>query len=175
MVLFAACDLDAAVQAERVSQRHLPRSGGRSEGQEGVEVAWQRPRSELSLRQFRLGRGALVLLRVDAGRRELPHRGRGATGGGAAVLHPAVDLLLVPRLLRATGQLRSEPGAGSGGRAARSRPVAAVAAERPGAGCDGRARPLRRQRAPTGDPAIRRRALQLVRAPLTPALLELTG
>src|SRR3989442_1998403 len=54
MVLFAACDLDAAVQAERVSQRHLPRSGGRSEGQEGVEVAWQRPRSELSLRQFRI-------------------------------------------------------------------------------------------------------------------------
>src|SRR5947209_20186752 len=73
----------------------------------------QRARSELPLRQLRIGRGPLVLLYIHAGRRELPDRRRRAQGDGAAVLHPALELLLVLRHLCAPRQLRqfAAPGA----------------------------------------------------------------
>ena len=104
-------DLDAALQAELVPQRDLPRPRRRPEGQESVEVARQRARPELALRHVRLGRGPLVLLHLDAGRRELPDGRRSARRRSSAVLHPALELLLVLRHLRAARRLR--PGRGA--------------------------------------------------------------
>src|SRR5439155_10009727 len=131
LVLHAACDLDAAFQAERLPQRHLPRARGRSEGKESFEVARQRARPQLLVRKLRVRRGALVFLHVDPDRRELPDRSGYAAGNRAAVLHTAVELLLVLRPLRAA-RFRSGAAFGADRPAARPGSLAPLQVEHAG-------------------------------------------
>ena len=143
-------------------------------GKKAVEVARQRARPELPLRQLRLGRGALVLLHVHAGRRELPHRRR----------HAARRPCSSSSSRCGTATRSSSPTRGSTTSTPRSRPFRSPSGTCSTAGCCRGSAGLVRTAVSGGldrydaneparpHPALRRRPVELVHPALAPPLLE---
>ncbi len=173
LVLLAARRLDPGLRPHELPELRLPRPDPRPGGPEDVEEPRQRCRPVGGPLRPRRGRAPLVLLHRPAALGGLPLLDRDRGRGGPPVPEPALEHLLVLGALRERGE--AGPGHGPAGAGARRRfgprqvdPVRAPGAERAGRGRDGRLQ-LHPRRA--GARAVRRAPLELVRAPLPPALL----
>ena len=166
LVLLADRRLDAAVRPRAVPDRALPRAHRRPAGQEDVEVARQHRRAVGGHPAPRRRRVPLVLPDLQAAVGRLPVLDRDGRRVRAPVPAPALEHV---RLLRALRERQRRDRAGRAGD--RARPLGDLAAERDdrrGARADGG---LRRDARRPGDRRVRRRAVELVRAPLAAALL----
>ena len=167
LVLLADRDLDAAVRPRALPDRALPRPHRRPAGQEDVEVARQHRRALGGHPPPRRRRVPLVLPDLQAAVGRLPVLDRDGRRVRAPVPAPALEHVRLLRPLRERERDRPAPGAPGD----RARPLGDLAAERDdrrGPRADGG---LRRDARRPGDRGVRRRALELVRAPLAPALL----
>ena len=165
LVLLAAGGVHAALRAQLVRDRALPRADPRSGGSEDVEVEGQRGGALGRARHPRRGRLPLVLLHLEAAVGRLPLLARHGGRVGAPVPEDAVEHL---RLLRA---LRERHGRGGRGRGDRPRPLDAlpgVRRHRAGDRADGG---LRHDVRGPGHRRAGGRSLQLVRAPVAAPLL----
>ena len=163
LVLLAARRLDAALRPRAVRERRLPRAHPRRRGPEDVEVQGQHRRALGGDRPLRRRRVPLVLLHLQAavGRLPLLDRRRSARACACSCAScgtPTRSCALPSRE-----------------RDGRARPTldrwVALAAERDRRGGDRAPRGLRRDERRPRDRRVRRRPLQLVRAPLAAALL----
>ena len=173
LVLLAAGRLDPAVRPRALRERRLPRPDPRRRGPEDVEVQGQHRRALGGDRPPRRRRVPLVLLHLQAAVGRLPLLARHGRRVRAPVPAAALEHLRLLRPLRRTrpgaaSPAGDEPAAGAGRRPRPLDPLAAGRDERRGHRAPGRLRrDLRRPR----DRRLRRRPLQLVRAPLAAALL----
>ena len=159
VVLLAARDLDAAVRPAAVPQRRLPRPDPGRRGPEDVEVQGQHRRALGRHRPLRRRRVPLVLLHVQAavGRLPLLRWTRSARASACSCGSCGAPTRSSARTRRG----RSRDGGDD-----RPRPLGPLAARRDGRGGHRAPRRLRRHVRRPGDRRVRRRPLQLVRAPL---------
>ncbi len=175
LVLLAARRLDAARLGRPLPQRGVPRADPRRGGSEDVEVAREHGGAVAGPRTLWRGRLPLVLLHVQAAVGRIPLLARDDRRGRAAVPEAAVvDVLLLRALCERRRRAAARAGLRApraGSRRARPRPLGDVA-HRGDRGARVRApRGVRRDERRSRDLGARGRALQLVCAPLAPALL----
>ncbi len=170
LVLLAARRLDAAVRSRAVRERRLPRPHPRRAGPEDVEVAGQHRRAVGRARPLRRRRLPLVLLHLQAAVGRLPllasRRSARACGSSSSSCGTPTRSSSCTRTRR---RHRTQP-VSDGGETELDRwmlsRLAATVEE-----VTERLDALRRDHGRPRDRGVRRRPLQLVRAPLAPALL----
>ena len=132
-----------------------------SEGQKMSKSQGQHRRRPGTSRPLRRRRLPLVLLRLQAAVGRLPLQHRRDRRERPPVPAPAVEHVQLPVDVRARARRRGD----------RPRPLGPLAAERDGRGGHREPRGVRRDERGPRDRGVRRRPLQLVRAPLAPPLL----
>ena len=170
LVLLPARRQRPRVRRHALPQRGVPGAHRRRARSEDVEVARQRPRPVGHLRPPRRRRPALVLLLGGPAVDAPPGRRRRHPRGHPAVAADLVELLVVLRHLRRPRRL--EPRRRDDARLPCARSVGQHAARPDDPRGDRCARGVRRPARRHGAGDLRRRPLQLVRAPLPPAVLE---
>ncbi len=172
LVLLAARDLHAPVRPLELQERPLPGADPRPRRPEDVQEPRQRRRALGRDRPPRRGRVPLVLLHLAAAVVGLPLLARDGGGERAQVPAHALEHLQLLRAVRERRRVRPRRPRRAGRRPARPRPLGALASagnDRDGAQ---RARLLRHDLRRAEHRRVRRRSLELVRAPQPAALLE---
>ena len=165
LVLLAPRRVRAAVRPLVLRDVPLPGADPGRRGSEDVEVEGQRGRAVGRARHARRGRLPLVLLHLEAALGRLPLLARDGRRVGASVPEAALEHVRVLRPVRERERAR-------GGVARdRARPVDPLAPGRDHRARHGADGGLRHHVRRPGDRRIRRRPLELVRAPVAPALL----